>query len=249
MSGPLATWVAEHSQASWRGRAVLVQYALAAYHDGMPAATVTRDDLTHRTGLGRGTVVQGRNEVVRLGELIELERPGGRGRSGQFYLPVSLCPTEAHCWSCAALAQETVRAADRLGGKTVRGADPSRRRPPGNRPSQAINRPSQALKGPPHGPTTKTDGTPSGGTVTHPESGPPAPPQAAGGPEPGLDDSPTHAWRKVLEVSPPVDPETAEDLEAGRRRAKADLEALIAAERGPPSPNGAQPAPDPEETP
>jgi hypothetical protein len=124
MSAQLASWVGEHSRASYRGRAVLIQYALASLHDGTPAADVTRDDLIRRTGLGRDSVVYGRNEVLgrptmvgggRNGdrevpglacpELEELEAPGGRGRSGRYRPLFALCPRGKKCWSCDALAK------------------------------------------------------------------------------------------------------------------------------------------------
>jgi hypothetical protein len=124
VSGPLASWVGEHSKASWRGRAVLIQYALAANHDGTPAADVSRDDLEHRTGHGHSTIVKGRQEALALGELEQLEAPVGRGNVGRYRVHFTLCPDEARCWVCPTLADlldETVRDADAFeSGKRLR---------------------------------------------------------------------------------------------------------------------------------
>jgi hypothetical protein len=155
VSGPLASWVGEHSKASWRGRAVLVQYALAAHHDGMPAADVSREDLTRRTGLGRETVKTGRREVIDLGELVELKSPGGRGRVGRYAVAVWSCPPGARCWTCDLLA-ERGRPAAGLPGSGPRGKGPPQRG----------KGPPQRRKGPPHGPTTETETYhPQGGTA------------------------------------------------------------------------------------
>lgn len=162
MSGPLVTWVGEHSKATWKGRAVLIQYAVAAYHDGTPAADVSRDDLERRTGLGRTTLAAGRQEAVTLGELVELERPGGgRGRIGRYRVAVSLCPPEADCWSCSILA-------GLLGENDRATVDSSR----GNRPPGGRKRPPHGRKRPRGGPTTKTETyPPTGGTSPPGESG------------------------------------------------------------------------------
>jgi hypothetical protein len=104
VSGPLATWVGEHSKASWRGRAVLSHYALAANPDGTPAADVTREDLKRRTGMSRATIGRGRQEVEQLGELQQLDAGGGRGRLSRWRVVVTLCNPEAGCWSCDLLA-------------------------------------------------------------------------------------------------------------------------------------------------
>jgi hypothetical protein len=163
VSGQLASWVAEHSAASYRGVAVLNQYALAANHDGTPATDVTRDDLVRRTRLGKQTVIAGRQEVIKRKELEELEAPGGRGKPGRFRVVVALCPDGVRCWSCDALAKamkrrrpkgETVRSADGFeegpSTETVRSADGFGG---GGEPRKG---PSQTRKGPPRGPTTVT---------------------------------------------------------------------------------------------
>jgi hypothetical protein len=154
VSGPLASWVGEHSKATWRGRAVLKEYALASNHDGTPAADVSRSDLEHRTGHGHNTVVKGRQEVLALGELEELERPGGAGKVGSYRVRFTLCPAEARCWVCATLAD--------LLAKTVRSADGNLSAAKAkNRPPQSKNRPPQSKNRPPQGPTTETgDGFP-----------------------------------------------------------------------------------------
>jgi hypothetical protein len=104
VSGPLASWVGEHSKASWRGKVVLKEYALAAHHDGSPSVDVSRDDLVRRIGCGVTTVKAGRQEVVELGELVELRQPLGRGNVGSYRVEVVLCPAEVHCWTCALLS-------------------------------------------------------------------------------------------------------------------------------------------------
>jgi hypothetical protein len=130
MSGPLASWVGEHSKASWRGKVVLKEYALAAYDDGTPATDVSRDDLARRTGCSTTTVKTGRQEVLELGELVELQAPVGRGNVGSYQVSVTLCPAEAHCWTCALLSQllekgrpaapSGARKGSRIGGKGSR---------------------------------------------------------------------------------------------------------------------------------
>jgi len=138
VSGPLASWVGEHSKASWRGKVVLKEYALAAHHDGTPSVDVSRDDLVRRTGCGSTTVTAGRKEVVELGELVELRRPLGRGNVGSYQVAVTLCPAEVHCWACALLSHLLEKGRDaatfgegkgpriegkgpRIGGKRPRG--------------------------------------------------------------------------------------------------------------------------------
>jgi hypothetical protein len=170
MSGPLASWVGEHSQASWKGRAVVKEYALAARHDGTPAADVTLDDLEHRTRHSRTTVKAGRREAVRLRELVELERPGkGRGYPGRYRVAFTLCPAEAGCWSCSILA-ELLAGRGRVTPPSGKGKG-SRERQKGA---------PQERKGARHAPTTVTEtGPPTGGAVSHPESNGPRPPDAA----------------------------------------------------------------------
>ena len=56
MSGPLATWVGEHSKLGPVAVAVVKEYALAADHWGKPTADVTLEDLIHRTRYKRSTV-------------------------------------------------------------------------------------------------------------------------------------------------------------------------------------------------
>ena len=174
MSGQLVSWVGEHSRASYRGRAVLIQYAAAANHDGTPAADVTREDLTDRTGPGRMTVVYGRNEVLgrptmvggRNGrrevpglacpELEELEAPGGRGRVGRHRLLPVLCPAGVKCWSCDALAKALKRPRPRA--ETVRPTDGSgaTRGPETVRPRDGLGNGAEPGNRPSDGPTTVT---------------------------------------------------------------------------------------------
>jgi hypothetical protein len=134
VSGQLASWVGEHSRASWRGKAVLNQYALASHHDGRPAADITREDWKRRTGHEVDTLVRGRNEVLGrptkaggreeipgldVPELVELEAPGGRGKVGSYQLLVYLCPKWVKCWSCDALAKVLKRARPKLDAEYV----------------------------------------------------------------------------------------------------------------------------------
>src|SRR5512133_1351341 len=118
VSGPLGSWAGEHSKASWRGRAVLLQYALAAHHDGSPAADLTRDDLERRTGMSRATIGRGRQELAQLGELAPVDAGGGRHNLSRWRVVVTLCDPEAGCWSCGVLAgllQKGIRSAPDAG--------------------------------------------------------------------------------------------------------------------------------------
>jgi hypothetical protein len=156
----------EHSKASWRGKAVLKEYALASHHDGTLAEGVSRDDLEHRTGLGHDTIVKGRKEVLALGELEELEAPGGAGKVGRYQVNFTLCPAEARCRKCKTLA--------RLLPKTVRDADGSKGPNDKNRLPQRKNRLPRGQKSAPDQPKsgatdTETD-HPIGGTSPRGES-------------------------------------------------------------------------------
>jgi hypothetical protein len=106
VSGQLATWAAEHSKATWKGRVVLVQLALAARPCGCPAGDTTRADLVRRTGLSLTTIRDGIAEVKELGEVKPLEQGGGRSRPTRYALVVALChPDAGDCWSCSVLAE------------------------------------------------------------------------------------------------------------------------------------------------
>jgi hypothetical protein len=165
VSGPLASWVSEHSRASNRGRAVLVQLALRARHDGMPTSDVSRAQLEHRTGMGLTNVREGLAEVRRLGEVRVVDQGGGRGRPTRYYIPAPPCPAEAECWDCRTLADVIAKTGrDAPGFESVNDKG-NRARERGNRAPQRRNRAHSAHT---HG---TGDGTPpQGGTVTHPES-------------------------------------------------------------------------------
>ena len=191
MSGPLATWVGEHSKASWRGRAVLSQYALAANHDGTPAADVTREDLERRTGMSRATIGRGRQEVEQLGELQQLDAGGGRGRLSRWRVVVTLCDPEAGCWSCGLLAHQLHKV--RLGPVSTDKRAPTEHV---SKPKGAPAEQDSARKGRQQSrnvfpqsqnvlrqsPTTETGTAPTtGGAVPHPESDDREPLRVAGG--------------------------------------------------------------------
>jgi hypothetical protein len=174
VSGPLATWVGEHSKASWRGRAVLSQYALAANPDGTPAADVTREDLERRTGMSRATIGRGRQEVEQLGELQQLDAGGGRGRLSRWRVEVTLCDPEASCWSCDLLAPLLQKGSR---PHSVPAAKPA----PAEHVSVGKGR-QQSQNVLPQSPTTETVTAPTtGGAVTHPGSNDREPLRVAGG--------------------------------------------------------------------
>jgi hypothetical protein len=79
MSGPLASWVAEHSQADSVAKFVLVMLALRAGHDGH-GADHSVDQLAALTGYGRSTVIQALPRLYKREELERVEAGGGRGR-------------------------------------------------------------------------------------------------------------------------------------------------------------------------
>jgi hypothetical protein len=173
VSGPLASWVSEHSRASHRGRAVLVQLALRARHDGTPTSDVTRAQLEHRTGMSLTRVRQGLAEIRRLGEVQVVEQGGGRGRPTRYYIPAPPCPAEAECWECRVLSTAAKTGQHPPGFESMN-AKGNRAGKRGNR--AGINR-NRAASAHTHG---TGDGTPpQGGPVTHPESERPRASQSA----------------------------------------------------------------------
>ena len=205
VSGPLATWIGEHSKASWRGRAVLSQYALAANHDGNPAADVTREDLERRTGMSRATIGRGRQEVEQLGELQQLDSGGGRGRLSRWRVVVTLCDPEAGCWSCGLLAHQLQKV--RLGPVSTDKRAPTEHV---SKPKGAPAEQDSARKGRQQSrnvfpqsqnvlrqsPTTETGTAPTtGGAVPHPESDDREPLRVAGG-------SAAHSGHKLDDPAP-----------------------------------------------
>jgi hypothetical protein len=168
MSGPLATWVAEHSKADAHGRAVLVQLALAAKHDGTPVLPPTWDDLARRTALHRGTVAKRLAELRQLGEILAEDGGGGRGRATRYHIVVTLCGPDSGCWSCNILTEQQLKPSPRA---TLSGLEaPVIVTRKGSRSARKGSR-----SGPKPSPTATHNGTgdgtpPQGGTVTHPES-------------------------------------------------------------------------------
>jgi hypothetical protein len=165
VSGPLASWVAEHSKADTPApRAVLVQLALAAKHDGTPAHPPTWDDLARRSSLDRRTVGKCLAQLRRLGEVLAEDGGGGRGRATRYHVVFAFCPAEAACWSCGILADVQKQWPERHGFEPV---NAKRNRAPRARKGGLSNRNRVAQAT--HNGTG--DGTPpQGGTVTHPES-------------------------------------------------------------------------------
>lgn len=219
MSGPLASWASEHSRAGPVGRAVLVQYALAAGHDGRPSSyQPALDDLTRRTGYKRSAVIEARAALVEAGELVELEPGGGRGRVGAYAVPPRLCPPERNCRPCAVLAG--------LLGQRVQQPDRLRR---GKGPAQRRNGPADARKGPAAGPTTETETDhPQGGTSPHRESSAALAPAGAA-PEPGQQEAAGNGqpvriartdWWHLVNPGRPR-PSTAEERAAEEREKRA----------------------------
>jgi hypothetical protein len=224
MSGPLASWAAEHSKAGPVGRAVLVQYALAANHDGSPSRyQPALEDLARRTGYGRSTVIPARADLVARGELIELEPGGGRGLVGRYSVPSTLCPPEGRCWPCALLAEllgQRVQQLDRFQGRKG--------------PAQARKGPADGRKGPAAGPTTETETYHSlGGTSPPGESSAALAPDGAAL-EPGQPKQerqeredgdpvpiPTEVWAILNGGRPRVRRSTAEEREAEEREKRA----------------------------
>lgn len=102
MSGPLASWVGQHSASSRAGRMVLSVYALAARWDGIGDQPLSVDDLVRLTGVKAATVRRGLAEVRQLGELVELTAVAGT--AARWRIPVTLCPPAAGCADCDRLA-------------------------------------------------------------------------------------------------------------------------------------------------
>jgi hypothetical protein len=157
--------VSEHSRASHRGRAVLVQLALRARHDGMPTSDVSRAQLEHRTGMSLTNVRYGLAEVRRLGEVRVVEQGGGRGRPTRYYVPAPPCPAEAECWDCRVLADTIAKTGRDVPGFESVNDKGNRARERGNRARDGRNRAHPAHT---HG--TGTDHPSQGGTVPYPES-------------------------------------------------------------------------------
>jgi len=227
VSGPLASWVAEHSRAGWKGRAVLLQYALAANHDGTPASSVTREDLERRIGVRRDAVIAGRKEVLKLGELIQDKAPGGKHNPGAFRVRLVLCPATAGCWVCPILA-------DLLDSKGS--ATPTLSRGPKGRPQQAKGR-SQRPKGRRHRPTTETETNHlRGGTSPHRESAAALAPDGAAA-EPGQQEQASQPlevvpdWRAAIGKPIPDDGErfASRQAEETAKRQRAEAALLVGA--------------------
>jgi hypothetical protein len=161
MSGQLASWTAQHSQASAVGRAILGQLALCSHPDGTPAYEPTWDDLERWTGYKRSTVAKGLAELRRLGEIKRIGG-GGQGTPARYRVVVgTLCAPDIDCRSCAVLAE--------VGADKVQHMDLKRS---GKGPRDARKGPPDARKGPPGGPSTDTETDhPQGGTSPHRESG------------------------------------------------------------------------------
>lgn len=240
MSGPLASWVLEHSRAGAAGRFVLVALALDARHDGTKAQ-LSADLIHQQTGLGDSTVRKWLARLRASGEIVRTDGGGGRKRPAAYRVMIRWCTGE--CKACDLLddQQKQPKRGHHVAGNELPVDNPAEKGPPRSGfqrkgPPGSEKGPPRSVKGPPGGPTTYRDGIPPlGDTVTHPESEPAVPPQAAAGSEPGPDanpDSPASVGRAerwaALGRSPPSPNGAAPpDTEAERARQEAELLAMI----------------------
>jgi hypothetical protein len=206
VSGPLASWAAEHA-AEYIDEAVFAeakvtrktvvdvigQLALSSYADGSSAYAPTWEELAHRTRTSRSTVAAALKFAVKH-KLLTVDRPGrgrlpgGGGRPTIYRVQYALC---GGCWACDTLTTEL---------RKVRGPDLNRSR---KGPGQPRKGPDGGRKGPDLGPSTENGGTAStsGGAVPPPESrdrGAGSTPNGAG---PARVNNPTTATEEEMEAA------------------------------------------------
>jgi hypothetical protein len=244
MSLRVVRCVLDHLTVKGVDRLVLVEMANHAHDDGT-GIWAAQPTLADETGLHRATIQRSQERLQAAGLLA----PDGRGKHATLRWRIPLCPA---CVLSAAESSTKQR-------RTADAAQSGTKRPARLSAAQSGRGSRTERQDPPHRaariyPEPVPKGAGSGGAVTHPAPDPPAPPQAAGGSEPGPEDAHAIASRYLraaladLGRPPPTKPETAEEMEANRAEAQAGLRPLIAAERAA-SNNGAVPTTHDQEPP